>query len=293
MPCYRPVAGYEKLGGGFTTSHRFSNGNKITRSCGKCIGCKLDHGRMWAIRMVHESRYHERTCFITLTYGPDQLPPHGGLVKSDPQKFLKRLRKAGHKFRYYLCGEYGTQTLRPHYHAIMFGYRPDDLKLHKSGDSHNTYTSAKLEAHWGLGFVTVGDLTPETCAYTARYVTKKITGPPAETHYQRVHLGTGEIVNVLPEFAIMSRRPGIGYQYWEQYGESLLAHDNVVHQGNLAPVPKYYDRLLAKEHLPWVENLKYTRVRRAKENRSEQTEDRLRAREECRIAKTRHQTRGN
>jgi len=293
MPCYRPIHGFTKLGGGFTTSAQYSNGNPMTVPCGRCIGCRLDHGRMWAIRMVHEGRYHENTCFITLTYSDEHLPQGQTLVKSDAQKFLKRLRKAGHKFRYYLCGEYGTATLRPHYHAIMFGYRPDDLKMHKQGDGHNTYTSSKLENHWGLGFTTVGELTPETCAYTARYVTKKISGPPAETHYQRLNPSTGEISQVIPEFSLMSRRPGIGHDYYLEHGERMFEHDNVVHQRNLAPVPAYYDKLLAKTDLPWLENLKYNRTRRAKENRHETTAERLAVREECRLAKTRHQTRGN
>jgi len=295
MACYHPIGGYQKLGGGFTTSPQKGNGNPMTVPCGRCIGCRLAHGLMWKLRMVHESRFHDATCFLTLTYSNEHLPRSGQLVKKHVQDFLKRLRYEIRpiKIRYYCCGEYGEQSLRPHYHLIVYGYRPDDLQLYKPGEGQNTYTSERIERVWGLGFVTVGDVTPETCAYTARYVTKKISGAQAETHYQRLHTDTGEVVNVPPEFSLMSRRPGIGASYFSSYFEELMAHDHVVDNGHPTTVPRYYDKLAEKYHLPDRHVLKHNRQRRAKEIRSEQTPERLATREECTLAKTRHYQRGN
>lgn len=262
-----------------------ASGLYVTLPCGRCIGCRMAHRRMWAARLVHESYSYPDTSFLTLTYSDEHLPTSGQLVLPHLQKFFKRLRKAHGKFRYYACGEYGGQTLRPHYHSVMFGYRPDDLKLHAEGESHHTYTSAKLEAIWGHGFVTVGDVNPETCAYVAGYVTKKITGPQAETHYQRLHTHSGELVQVPPEFAVMSRRPGLGRSYYDQYRQELLAHDNIVFQGHEMPVPKYYDKLLERDDLTELHRLKENRRRRARENKSEQTPQRLASREECATAR--------
>ena len=74
------------------------------------------------MRVVHESYYWDSCIFLTLTYDDDHLPPNGSLVKSDLQKFFKRLRKnSGKKMAYFACGEYGEQTARCHYHVILFG----------------------------------------------------------------------------------------------------------------------------------------------------------------------------
>ena len=127
--------------------------------CGKCIGCRLDYTRDWANRMMLEASYHEQNYFITLTYDDTHVPksyyacPETGealpsltLSKRDIQLFLKRLRKlTGQSFRYYLCGEYGSNTHRPHYHLIVFGLNLDDLKPLKQMDGWKYYTSATIE----------------------------------------------------------------------------------------------------------------------------------------------------
>ncbi len=64
------------------------------------------------------------------------------------QLFIKRLRKYfnNNKIKYFYCGEYGTQTLRPHYHMIVYNAPFDDLvklKVNFAGDI--LYTSKVLE----------------------------------------------------------------------------------------------------------------------------------------------------
>lgn len=161
--------------------------------CGKCIGCLMDKSRDWANRLLLESLYHDQSWFVTLTYDDAHVPVSGytdefgeyvatsqTLRKRDVQLFMKRLRYyAVDKIRYYAAGEYGAETMRPHYHLILFGLELSDLKpLQKTKQGFNLYTSAFLERVWSdenfvkLGHVSVGEFSWETAAYVARYVTK-------------------------------------------------------------------------------------------------------------------------
>ena len=155
--------------------------------------------------------------------------------QQDLQAFFKRLRfhLEPKKIRYYACGEYGTKTLRPHYHVCLFGWFPEDAKAYKTTeDGHPLWTSKILEDIWGHGFCVVGQLTFETAAYTARYVTKKITGDSAQKHYG----------DRTPEFALSSRRPGIGRDWAEKYSTEIKANANIYVRGQTFPVPQYYKK---------------------------------------------------
>lgn len=108
--------------------------------CGQCIECRLQRSRRWADRCMLELGYHESSYFLTLTYDNDHIPKNplidydtgeiyaenATLVKKDLQDFMKRLRRAyeykgyDNKLRFFACGEYGSQTLRPHFHIIVF-----------------------------------------------------------------------------------------------------------------------------------------------------------------------------
>jgi len=183
---------------------------------------------------------HSENCFITLTYDDDFLPFGGSLYRPDFQKFCKRLRKKVGPFRLFYCGEYGETTRRPHYHAILFGFRPNDPELFSQG-KHKLYESKLLRETWGLGHASFGEATFETAAYVARYVTKKITGPAAEKHYQTVDPETGEIYDLVPEFNGMSRRPGIGLPWLKKYGRGAYERDEVVLRSKAMKPPRAYD----------------------------------------------------
>lgn len=257
-----------------------TSGIPLQVPCGQCIGCRIDYSRQWAVRMIHESRRHSDNCFITLTYDDEHLPSTRSLVPTDLQKFWKRYRKAiaPRKIRYYACGEYGDENLRPHYHAAVFGHMPSDLKLFSRGRGYPVYTSELLADIWGKGHCTVGHLTPETCAYTARYITKKISGPPAEEAYLRVLEG-GELVSVLPEFSRASRRPGIGHSHFEQYSSDIYPDDFVIHNGRKAKTPRFYDKLLDRSDPKLLETIRQRRRERARDFKAETTPERLAARE--------------
>lgn len=161
--------------------------------CGECLGCLLDHAKDWATRCACEMETCGVGCFITLTYNNNtrtikgqeeesSLPINENglptLRKKDLKDFWKRLRKhldkQEIKIRYVACGEYGPKRGRPHYHAVVFGWKPEDLKLYKFNHQNEPlYKSAILQKIWGCGFVTIGELNFQTASYTARYVQKK------------------------------------------------------------------------------------------------------------------------
>lgn len=167
--------------------------------CGICIGCRVDASRRWAARALAECQLHESNYFITLTYDDEHLPKDGLLHKEDVQKFLKRLRKY-RPCRYLLCGEYGDQFGRPHYHACMFGLELYDLKPHSMKSSYQLFFSPFLSKVWGKGFVLIGDLNYSTASYITRYVLKK----------------RGQWTEEKKPFYLMSRKPGIGAEWFEK-----------------------------------------------------------------------------
>ena len=67
---------------------RATKGARRLLSCGKCIGCRLEYSRQWAVRMYHESQLHDLNCFLTLTYAETGF----SLVPRDFTLFMKRLR---------------------------------------------------------------------------------------------------------------------------------------------------------------------------------------------------------
>lgn len=255
MPCYCPrVAYYSRDRGSsgkraITFQRKFAGpGAPLTLPCGQCVGCRLERSRQWAMRCLHESKMHEHNEFITLTYDNENLPPGGTLVKRDFQLFMKRLRKEfssekGNEdgIRFYACGEYGDLNKRPHYHAILFNILfPDKIWSGQNGRGDKYYVSSQLSEIWGLGRALIGEVNFETAAYVARYVLKKITGEGAAAHYE-VMDGNGEVFDRLPEFTLMSRRPGVGSEYYDRYGREVRDHDSVVINNREVRPPRFYD----------------------------------------------------
>lgn len=237
--------------------------------CGKCIGCTVDRSRQWATRMMLELRYHEKACFITLTYNDENLPKSSyvdsngeikdsfTLVKADFQKFMKRLRKfyQPKEIRYFACGEYGGKTHRPHYHAILFGIDfAEDRQIHSFNDGYVNYRSDTLERIWPFGFSMICDVNWNTCAYVSRYCTKKKYGK------QNIYYQT---FNIEPEFNLMSRRPGIASKYFEDHGDEVYINQEIFLMNNKGGLkvrpPAYFDRLYDINHPNEMEKIKEAR----------------------------------
>lgn len=266
----------------------------IQLPCGQCIGCRLEQSRQWAVRMYHESRSHNLNAFTTITYNDENLPnktdlgqpPTGTLVPRDLQLFMKRLRKKyGADIKFFACGEYGPTTLRPHYHICFFNFAPPDMVLHSERDQNKLFTSNSLEAIWGKGFTLTGALTFQSAAYVARYITKKITGPNSDEHYQTIDNKTGEIFQREQEFTRQSN--GIGKKHLQTYTSDIYDHDHVILSGGkkVRP-PRYYDKLYEIINPDKLAAIKLEREQKATLHMANNTPARLRVREIIQIAKS-------
>lgn len=289
MTCFHPLKAYRsaevnpstgKRGITFNGSKALIEGGHLRLPCGQCSGCRIDRSREWALRCSHEAATSSASCFVTLTYDQQHVPTDFSVKLRDWQLFMKRLRKRfGAGVRFFGCGEYGDQTARPHYHALLFGLDfPDKTYWCKRGD-HRVYTSEALEEVWGMGQCEVGSVTPASAGYVARYCTKKITGARADDHYSRVSPIDGQTYRVAPEFATMSLRPGLGLEWFARYGGDAFPSDFVVSDGRKVRPPGYYLRKLDE---PGQEAIKRLRKRRAAQPaaRWNSTSERLRVREE-------------
>lgn len=249
MTCYHPITGWRSRDGRNPVSglwpivFKKSDGYtdlEVTVPCGRCIGCRLEKSRQWAIRCSHEASLHKENCFLTLTYDNYHCPPDGSLNLTDIQLFMKRLRRrfSDKKIRFFQCGEYGELHQRPHHHAILFGFDFPDKELCEIAEGgFPLYSSRILSCLWPFGLHRIGGVSFESAAYVARYVMKKITGDEAEEHYQ------GRI----PEFITMSRRPGIAHDWLLKYKDDVYPHDYVViRDGIKCKPPSYYDKIFDK-----------------------------------------------
>ena len=161
---------------------------------------------------------------------------------------MKRFRKKYKhiKIRNYYCGEYGEKKQRPHYHAIIFNFDFNDkIKDQQNPQGDTLYVSKKLNDLWQLGDCWIGAVTFESAAYVARYIMKKQTGKNAFWHYNTINPDTGEILERIPEFTDMSRRPGIGKPWLEKYKTDVYPDDFVIVRGKKMKPPKYYDKNFA------------------------------------------------
>jgi len=264
--------------------------------CGQCIGCKLLRSIAWASRCMHEIQLHEQNCFITLTYDDEHMPSDYSLRKEDFQKFMKRLRHAikPRKIRYFMCGEYGEESWRPHYHAIIFNYSfPDKLRVQMREVENPYYISTELSSLWPYGHHIIAEANFDTAAYVARYCTKKITGEKAHDHYNRIILDwnefTGEIfhyqeVDLEPEYATMSKKPAIGKEWFDKYKSDCYPSDFLIVDGRKVPIPKYYDKLLEMENAYLLKQQKAVRKVNAMLHPEENTFMRLYQREKAKKA---------
>lgn len=202
MQCPRPIAIQEML-----------------VPCGHCQVCRTNKMSDWIVRITHETQIHICNYFLTLTYSDDNLPLNDNgdslIVKYDLQLFFKRLRKRN-KCRYFAVGEYGTKYGRAHYHAIIFAKKPIQ---------YETFQQA-----WGKGFIHLGNVTPKSIQYVAKYILKK----------------SGSDKDRPPPFALMSRRPGLGWHYAEAF-DSRLERNYIHLNGYKKRLPRFYkDKIYTK-----------------------------------------------
>jgi len=303
MPCFNPLRGWRSRTANesgkrsivFDKKQGFED-LELEIPCGQCIGCRLDRSRQWAIRCVHEASLYDENCFVTLTYNDQNLPVDKSLDVKDFQKFMKRLRKKfGKNIRYYHCGEYGEQCAicghnrsecealnkhrfikslgRPHFHACIFNFDFNDKIPYSSNNGITSYTSETLSGLWPFGYSIIGDVTFESAAYTARYITKKIFGDDAPDYYQ----------GRKPEYTTMSN--GIGKGWYDLFKADLYNYDKCIINGKEVKTPKYYDTLLENQDRFELLKLKAKRDAKALAHQKDCSTRRLRDREKCQTAR--------
>lgn len=269
MPCFHPIkawqyfkpspSGKKDIVFHINPAERFCY-KEIELPCGQCIGCRLDYSKQWAARIMCEAQSYDQNWFVTLTYDDLYLPHKsivhldtGELIEGNPlvpehlTKFMKDLRRYfeyhyNHTgIRFYAAGEYGDLSGRPHYHLCVFNLPLDGLlepfffnKMHQQ-----IYKCPVIAQIWQRGLVSVGELTFQSAAYVARYVLKKRKGKDSAWYYESKAL--------VPEFTRMSRRPGIGRDYYEAHKEEIYKTDTLTLPKGRGSItlkpPKYYDGL--------------------------------------------------
>lgn len=316
MPCYFPLTGYRAAQTNQNGKRPLTFGKggfsdlEVQVPCGQCIGCRLERSRQWAIRLMHERQFHDLAIFVTLTYNDDRLPAGGSLDRSHVPAFIKRLRAsieydhrrkypekksrpAAPKIKYFHCGEYGENFARPHYHAIIYGVDfPDKVKHRQGSLGDQIYTSQKLSDLWGHGFCEIGNVSFQSCAYVARYCTKKINGDQAQTHYQRID-EHGEIYQLVPEYSTQSN--GLGLTWLHHFTSDVFPGDRVVCEGKESAVPRYYRKKLAEHDEQIAPSPRYgrsrsqqladKRKRAAKKRASDNTPERLAVKHQVKLAR--------
>lgn len=192
----------------------FTTAGGAAYGCGQCMPCRYNRRRVWANRIMFEAIQNEDNAFVTLTYADDN---QYTLDPKHVQDWFKRLRKAvsPSKFRYYVVGEYGDESWRPHYHAALFGFRSCAY-----GQSRYTkrivdccYWCDLVRDTWKRGHVYLGTLEADSAGYICGYVTKKMTSRDDP------RLG-----NRHPEFARMSLKPGIGRDAMFEVADVLMRY---------------------------------------------------------------------
>jgi len=197
------------------------------------------HQAQWTTRLCTELKYSTSAFFITLTH--DEKSNNGNVNKETIQKFLKRLRKHS-KFRYYIISEYGPETFRPHYHGLIFGFNA----------SHDRFNELLIQS-WAQGFTSVGDVTEASINYCTGYIFKKKIQPDG----------------LEPNFCLMSRNPGIGYQYINELGNYHKTGKPKMYVtdlgGKKTALPRYYAEKLYTPGIRKTESFNANRLRELKQ----------------------------
>lgn len=252
--------------------------SKIVIGCGMCMPCRINYTTEWKNRLLAERKEHEQSWFLTLTYNEEQVPKkiitdENGEVKVDIngkpvvaypvikkhlQDFNKRLRRRWdyehhHEgIRHFGVGEYGDETGRPHYHEMLFNMPLYDLQeigekiFIRKGQrvKYTEYWSKEIQKLWPFGKIHIGECNDATCGYLAGYAVKKQKGKHAQEWYDERGLN--------PEFMISSRKPGIGFNYFDEHRRDMIENDRMIMSdawgGERVPIPKGFQQAAIRRY---------------------------------------------
>lgn len=227
------------------------HGSVIGHGCGQCLPCRIKLRRELTHRGMLESLKHGDSCFVTLTY---KYVTYGGLDEKsgtlDPRHttlWLKRLReRCPQRLRFLLVGEYGDDTERPHYHAIIFGL-PACARGETIKSGLCCSTCDLVRETWGKGHILVGSVTKSSIEYVAGYLTKKMTRADdprlngRHPEFRRSSQGIGRVA--VPDIAKMLTTD-TGSNFIIEQGDvpSVLAHG-----GKKFPLGRYLRKKIREE----------------------------------------------
>lgn len=227
-----------KVGDPYTLQGKLADMVEIP--CGHCAACRASYSRVWAERCMLEASAFDHNQYVTLSLAPEFYHEPN---KEEITRFMKRLRnKLGSGIRFFGCGEIGGSGDlltggNPHYHLILFNCDLPDLRRFGSSSGYPTYVSDLISECWEhKGFCLIGSVTPESCAYVARYVVKKAMVSQQE--------------GVFRPFIHMSRRPGIGYSFLDDHLAEIIDDQQVYAyfgpRKKTAYPPRYFSKLCEK-----------------------------------------------
>lgn len=261
--CTREIKAYQNPSGGrpiFGWEGEKNGYPEIELPCGKCPECCKDYYTQWATRGSRELAQWDCSLFITLTYDDENLPKDRSLKKRDVQNFIKRVKKRfrsskENPIRQIYCGEYGSRTLRPHYHVILFNMDFPDKRKHRISDQgYQIFVSEELNRLWKKGHAEFGFAEPASIAYLFKYILKKKTRKE-KRQPRTLELPEG-CFDVEHEFIEASRNPGIGA--WMR-GSDTLKKGFLTVNGVKKKIPKYYLEDLKKNNPEAYEKIKNDR----------------------------------
>lgn len=244
MNCIRPLkAAFDKQGDICYSPKLWDKAQPpFAFDCRKCLPCRLNSAREKAVRCWHESQMHQDNIFLTLTYDDAHLKSDR-LIYEDWQSFFESLRERvrrrslnTQKISAMVTGEYGDKNKRPHWHAIIFNYRPEDSYAENTTDlGHQIYTSTELTTLWGRGFINYGNVTIDSANYVARYAAKKLTHGNDDDH----------------DFHPKHRTPayGMGKSWIQKYWHQTFRNGYILLPNrSKSKIPRYYVDWLKKQH---------------------------------------------
>ncbi len=205
--------------------------------CRTCLPCRWVRTNEWALRCKLEAQRYKNNLFVTLTYGREGRTG-GEVSKTDLSRFLHNLREHFRRkfglteIRFFGCGEYGKETLRPHYHLILFNCpRFGDEQFYKKDKAgFILYKSKILEHLWGKGFCSIGEVSDKSIDYVARTLVKSYyIIPPA---------------NCEKAFISMSKQGGIGTRYFIEHFDEIVKDDGIIFDGKKYHIPRSFNRII-------------------------------------------------
>lgn len=279
MTAYPAAPGAQNRSFVFSPTKSYHGAKPVQFPCGKCDGCLHSRANEWGVRVAHELQMHDGVgSFLLLTYSEENLPVDRALDPVAMRSFIRRVRR---HFRrrvvYLLCGEYGDEGKRPHYHVILFGvdFREDRVPWKRLDSGSMLYRSATLEQLWPFGFAHIGEVTPASASYLARYTMKGAAKKEAAA--TKFDPETGEVRRV-PQFFRASN--GIGRRWFERFGGDAFPSDFVIIEGRKCAVPRYYKTKLRAADGMAALRVDVKRKAGARRGAADKTDARLAVREE-------------